>query len=298
MIIRTPKNSIIKSEISGYDDMHLNTCDNLITSDYIKKFENLILENSNIIYPDFIFITASCNNSYATMRMIETLITVLNGIPKIVIIDNGTYVPLHSVLKKYFKIIDNYNFKIFENAHDISRNHGKILDYTINEQLDDNKFIIVCDNDILYKPKLKKLLDFCKDYDNNPVVYCNIDDSIFLPPARIEPTFMIINSEKYKENDLSFYDPERCKIHVNLNNNIPILNNYYNNYNNKINGAYLYDTGASLLEDILIKKLKIEKIKLSDYVVHFKGLSYNLKPKTNNSYNDFILNNKSLLTIF
>ena len=293
MIIKTNKNSIIKSKINSYDNMYLNTYDNLISSNYIKEFEKLILEKSNVIYPEFIFITASCNNSYATMRMIETLIAVLNGIPNLLIIDNGTYISLHPVLKKYFKFIDNYNFKIFKNEYDISKNHAKILDYTINEQLNDNKFIIICDNDILYKPKLKNLLDFCKDRDNNPVIYCNIDDNISLPPARIEPTFMIINSEKYKENNLLFYDPARCKIHVNLNNNIPILNNYYN----RINGSYLYDTGASLLEDILNKNLKIEKIDLADYVVHFKGLSYSFKSKTNNSYNDFISNNKSLLTI-
>lgn len=168
-------------------------------------------------------------------------------------------------LSKYFNIIDNFNYRLTPNLTQPSKNHCVAIDYAFKHI--DADYVILCDNDILFTPSLKTLLQNIKyDFD----VYGEIGYDV-IKPARLFPYFCIINLKKFKQEKLNYFDNERCMKLFDASGK-ELVNTRFGHHG-------LYDTGYSFYEDIK-NRWTICNIKINDYIVHLKGAALHNKNVT------------------
>lgn len=279
-----------------HENINLDSSDYLITNEYLEFFDKFISDykakKSN--YPTYSLLTVSCNNSYMTMRMIESFLLSVDCNFNIYIADNGTMNKIHPLLCKHFNIIDNFNNKLLPNLNDISKNHANTVDYCFKNIISTDN-VILCDNDILFKPTILNLLN-----DNIQFDIIGNTENTFVPKERVIPTMFILNLKRFKDNKINFFDPARTKVPCKKSTQTLLIDNQYYD----IIYTYLYDTGASFYEDIK-NIFNFNKIELNDYIEHLGGLSYikyllncynnNNINKKYKSLHDFLKINKCLL---
>lgn len=174
---------------------------------------------------------------------------------EVIIVDNGTTQTI-TELSNVFTVIDNYEHKLIKDYKQISKNHCAAIDYALKYNVHTD-WVLLVDNDILFLPALKTFLaEFNTDlYDCAGEI--GWDDA---QPNRLFPYFCLINVKQMKKHNISYFDNERCI-----------------GKHSKITGKYgstqrwYKDTGCSFLEDIQANKWRIQKIQLSNYIVHLKG---------------------------
>lgn len=198
-------------------------------------------------YSDLTLLTVSYNNNILTGMMLKSFYKMLNNYDiKIVIVDNGDQIPVDDNIKSIFTVIDNFNHKIIPKQENPSREHAASIDYAFKHVID-TKWCLLVDNDILFKENIKTLFD---TLDLNKFDCMGEIGWDCTPPDRLFPYMCLINIEKFKQDNLNYYDRNR------------IIYDW-----KKLNK---YDTGFSFYEDIKNTWI-IKNIKLSDYIIHLKS---------------------------
>lgn len=228
------------------------------------------------ILDDITLLTCTFNNNLLTKCMIMSCYKQLKKEIPIVIMDNGTTELCSSDLKEMFNVIDNSNYQLTKNYNQISRNHCASIDYAI-KNLIHTKYMILCDNDILYNSNITKLIE---ELNKNDEIDCCGEIELHNKlkyPFRLLPFFCIINVDKMKQQNINYFDENRCmnQLDTNFDNN----GNWKNNIikDNKEYG----DTGSSFLWDIQDKKWNIKNIKINNYIKHYAMASWNPQVKFN-----------------
>ena len=207
------------------------------------------------LYRNLTLLSANFNQPELTLAMLKSL-TKATGLPiPVVIIDNSTKYFLPTYNTPVFRVIDNTNFKITPDHHQNSHNHSHSLEYafsTIN-----TRYVLLCDNDILFKPAIKDVL-LQEDDQFDAWGQTVVDGDI--PPTRLLPYCCIIDLFKKKADNIAYYDPSRLMLF----------------HHPGARGHYSYmDTGCSFLQDIERKNWRIHRTDIGQYIEHLKGVSYN-----------------------
>lgn len=219
-------------------------------------------------------LTVSFNNNVLTTMMIKSFYKQVCEVETL-IIDNGTFQPVSSDMKELFNVVDNTNQKITGNYNQCSKNHCSAVDYALKNCVK-TKWCLLVDNDVLFKSDVKKLLEELKDSEFDCCGEIGWDDA---PPIRLFPYFCLINVEKFRNENLNYFDNDRC------------IGPGSKEVGKRGPGTpcWYKDTGCSFLEDIQ-NSWKIQEIKLSDYIVHLKCTGQN-----NRDFRKFLNDNKNLL---
>jgi len=196
---------------------------------------------------DLSILTVSFNNNVLTGLMLKSFIKQTEIMPEIVIVDNGNKKPVDENLKSIFIVVDNFNHKLLPDENQVSRNHCIALDYAIKNVIK-TKWVLIVDNDILFKSSVKKFLKEFNEEEFDCAGEIGWDKT---PPNRLYPYFCLINVEKMKNEQINYFDRSRMIW--------------------RWKQCNKFDTGYSFYEDIKKKEWKIKKIKLSDYIVHLKS---------------------------
>lgn len=219
-------------------------------------------------------LTCTFNNNLLTKCMIMSLFKQLGKSIPVVIMDNGTKEFCTNDMKEIFTVIDNTNYKIIPNYKQVSRNHCASIDYALKNYIK-TKYVLLCDNDILFKSSIKKLFN-----DLNILNEIDSVGEIELSKRgyRLFPFFCIINVEKMKLDKINYFNKNNCMN--NMETKFDTNGNYESNIylTKNIKGL---DTGGSFLNEIKNKKWTILKIKLDKYIKHFAMASWNPKVKNN-----------------
>ena len=207
-------------------------------------------------------LTCSFNSNLLTTMMIKSIFKQLNKEIPVVIMDNSTKEFCTEDMKTVFTVIDNTNYKLTPNYNQVSKNHCASIDYAFKNYIK-TKYVMLCDCDILFKPKIKELLNSNLEYDAIGEISWDVT-----PPNRLLPYFCIINVEKFKNEKLNYFDVNRCmKLYDKNGKELP----------NEIGAVKgFFDTGCSFYEDIK-NSWSINQIKLDNYIVHLKGACFRNK---------------------
>lgn len=221
---------------------------------------------------DITLLSVSYNNNLITGMMLKSLSKQIS-LENIIIVDNGDRIPVDEGLKSCFNVVDNFNQKITGNYRQCSKNHCSTIDYVL-KNLIKTKWCLLVDNDILFKPAAKTLLENLNENEFDCCGEIGWDDA---PPERLFPYFCLINVEKFKNDNLNYFDNDRC------------IGPGSKEVGKRGPGTpcWYKDTGCSFLEDIQ-NKWKIKTIKLENFIVHLKctGQGNNLR--------EFLYKNKNL----
>ena len=211
---------------------------------------------------DLTILTVSFNNDLLTGMMLKSFAKQVGELPNVVIVDNGTMTPVNNDLKSIFTVVDNFQNKIAKQHLKSSSQHAWAIDYALKNCIT-TKYCLLVDNDILFKADVKDfILLYCTDaYD----CYGEIGWDC-TPPDRLYPYFCMINVQKFKSDDVNYYDENRInKDHQNR-----------------------YDTGYSFYMDIK-DKWNIKNIKLNRFIIHYKSATL-----ANKNTAIFLKNNREL----
>lgn len=195
-------------------------------------------------------LTATFNRHDFTIQMMKSLVSILKCMPRICILDNSTEIPFPKIPNHHIEIIDNTRYKHTPDFHQPSKNHSASLDWCIYNHIH-TKYVLLCDNDILFKPQFAHLLTITDKFNVIGEVGYDI-----IPPNRLYPYMCIIDCEFMKSNKIRYFDNTRCME----------------------NG--LMDTGYSFLQDAIQHNAAIHHIKLVEYIIHLKGGTLHNKPLT------------------
>ena len=232
---------------------------------------------------DLTLLTCTFNNNLLTKCMIMSLIKQLGTDIPIVIMDNGTFELCTDEIKENFTVIDNSNYKITGNFNQISRNHCASIDYALKNHVK-TKYALLCDNDILFKPEVKILIESITDVD----CVGEIEKDKTGRPWRVFPFFCIINVEKLKNENINYFDKDRCM------NELDTSFDEKGNWKGDVRKSQkpFGDTGSSFLWDIEKANWGINEIKLNNYILHFAMASWN--PNVKNKIEKWLIENRSL----
>jgi len=194
--------------------------------------------------------------NYNTPKLINSLLISFFNFYKVnipvVIFENSDKDYLPELYYNLFNVINNKNYRLTGNQNNISRNHCASIDYALKNIIK-TKYCIICDSDVTILADITKIIDLRYNYD----LIGHITYEEYIKPERIHPCFCIINVEKFNNEKLNYYDPNRC-----------INPNYIN-----LTRTYIkYDTGASFYEDIK-NSWNIKHISNTDdfYIHHGNG---------------------------
>ena len=220
-------------------------------------------------YNDITLLTCNFNNEKLTMTMLESFNKYVKNFKNIIILDNSTTNPIQILNKKY-TVIDNTNFKLTPDFKQVSKNHCCSIDYAF-KNLIKTKYVLLCDNDIIFNKHIVNLLNKRKNFDCiGEIGYDTV------PPERIFPYLMICDLDKVKKKVVDYFDESR--IIKKQEETCEILSSKYGN---------VYDTGYSFYRDI-VNTFVIKRIRIEDYCIHLKAGSL----KNEQEITDFI--NKNL----
>lgn len=198
------------------------------------------------------FLTANFNEDTLTKCAISSLNKYCN-MPG-VIIDNSDKTPIDPALSKYYTIMDNSFHKLIPDYKQGSKNHCASIDYALKNYIK-TKYVLLFDCDILFGPNIIQLLNAYEQFDAIGTV--RWDDA---PPIRLIPYMCIFNVEKMKQENISYFDNDRCIGPNSITYDLcgPNTKNWF------------YDTGASFYEDIK-DTWNINNVDIGKYCVHMKG---------------------------
>lgn len=223
---------------------------------------------------DFTLLTVTFNNDYLTLCMLNSFVKSNGYIPKTLIIDNGTMQFTRIKPSNEITIFDNTCQHITGQYGQCSKNHCSTIDYAL-KNLVTSKYVILVDNDILFKPNVKEYLD---SFDMNKFDCAGEIGWDDAPPIRLFPYFCLINVEKFRNEKLNYFDNDRC------------IGPGSKEVGKRGPGTpcWYKDTGCSFLEDIQ-ENWTIDKLKLDNFIVHLKCTG-----KSNYNYREFLMDNKEL----
>jgi len=214
------------------------------------------------ILDNITLLTVSYNNNLLTGMMIKSCFKQIGQEIPVCIIDTGNKQKCDESLKELFDVYDCSNVKLRSSSQ-----HSYAIDYALKNCIK-TKYVMLCDNDILFKPELKNLLMFLDTFEEiDAVGEIGWDNT---PPNRLYPYFCIINVEKFNNENMNYYDSKR------------IIKD-----SRKLNK---YDTGYSFYEDIKKNKWDIKKIKMNKFILHLKSGTL-----ANKNYISWLSKNKNLL---
>ena len=197
-------------------------------------------------------LTCSFNNNFVTKMMLMSFFKKMPIDIPVVIMDNGTKEFCDNELTDFFTVIDNHNNKLSKNQDGPSQNHCASIDYALKNIIK-TKYVLLCDNDILFKDEIKHFFDFLDTFEEiDAIGQVGYDRT---PPDRLFPYFCVINVEKFKEQKLNYFDKKR------------ILGANWRASNR-------YDTGYSFYQDIMKKKWKLHKIIMTKSISTIKQTNY------------------------
>lgn len=203
---------------------------------------------------DITLLTTNYNNKNMTLCMLMSYMKNVGLNANYLVIDNSDNIN-ESVLKTDLNYFDNTFNHITHNYRQCSKNHCSAVDYAF-KNLIKTRYVMLCDNDIFFKPSIIKLLDDYKNYDC--IGEIGWDDA---PPTRIFPYLNIIDLQKFKEDGINYFDIKRIT-------EAPPVGRHIGSRGPNTKCWY-HDTGSSFYEDIK-NKWNIKEIKLSDYIIHHK----------------------------
>lgn len=195
------------------------------------------------ILDNITLLTVSYNNNLLTGFMIKSCFKQIGQEIPVCIIDTGKNQKCDNNLKELFNVYDCSNVDLTS-----SRQHSYAIDYALKNCIN-TKYVMLCDNDILFKSELNNLLLFLDTFKEIDAVGEIGWDCT--PPNRLYPYFCIINVEKFNTEKLNYYDSKR------------IIKD-----SKKLNK---YDTGYSFYEDIKKNNWDIKTIKMNNFIVHLKS---------------------------
>lgn len=207
------------------------------------------------LYQDLTLLSANFNQPELTLCMLKSFTKAADLPIPMWIIDNSTQCVLPHYNTTRFKVIDNTNFKHTPNHRQNSHNHSHSLEYAFS--LIPTRYVLLCDNDVLFKPTIKTVLT--TEVGHFDVWGETVIDGD-IPPTRLLPYCCIIDLSKKREQHIPYYDPQRLMLF----------------HHPGARGHYSYmDTGCSFLQDIEHNNWKINRVTISHYIEHLKGISYN-----------------------
>jgi len=208
---------------------------------------------------DITVLSVTFNNNLLTGLMLKSLAKQLGKLPECIIIDNGTTLPADERLKDLVTLFDNKNQHVTGNYKQCSKNHCSTIDYAL-KNLVKTKWCLLVDNDVLFKPTVKKFLENLNENEFDCCGEIGWDDA---PPERLFPYFCLINVEKFRNEKLNYFDNVRCigPGSKEIGACGPNTKRWYK------------DTGCSFLEDIK-NRWRIKLIKMSDVIIHKKSNGY------------------------
>lgn len=208
---------------------------------------------------DITVLSVTFNNNLLTGLMLKSLVKQLGTLPECIIIDNGTTLPADERLKDFVTVFDNRNQHVTGNYRQCSKNHCSTVDYAL-KNLVKTKWCLLVDNDVLFKPTVKKMLE---DLNENEFDCCGEIGWDDAPPERLFPYFCLINVEKFRNEKLNYFDNDRCigPGSKEIGACGPNTKRWYK------------DTGCSFLEDIK-DRWRLKLIKMSDVIIHKKSNGY------------------------
>lgn len=219
---------------------------------------------------DITFLTTNYNNFNLTFLCIKSLIHATGiDLSQILILDNSDKIAIPSYVKKDFNVIDNSFHKITPNLNIPSKNHCLSIDYVLKKCIH-TKYVCLFDNDVKFFNCINEFLSYRINYDAiGEIGYDTV------PPDRLFPYLCIIDIEKFKTENLNYYDENRCIIPQSKTNE-SVASKYGN----------VYDTGYSFLKDIETYNWNILNIKISKYVKHYKAGSLKNQDELIKIYDD------------
>lgn len=222
---------------------------------------------------DITLLTTNYNNRDMTIAMLMSYMKNFGSDVNYLIIENSDNLK-ESLLDSGLEVFDNTFNHVTKNYHQCSKNHCSAIDYAF-KNLIFTRYVLLCDNDIFFKPSIKTLLNDYKKYDC--IGEIGWDDA---PPTRIFPYLNIIDLEKLKSSKVNYFDINRIT-------EAPPVGKHEGprGPNTK---CWYHDTGSSFYEDIK-DSWNIKDIKLSDYIVHHK-----VTMSSASQLKDFIEQNKDL----
>lgn len=271
-------------------------------------------------------LTVDCDRSYITYHMLLSLFKLGYRFPIYIIInkDNKWLNLLYDLQKQYnnINLIDNTNNKIIKINQDVknyaSVQHSLCLQYGI-DNLIKTDYVLICDNDIIFKKSFSKLIDIIKKYDIiaelSTLNHYDLTNIVSLISYYKENTnwssdkFNILY-EYYKENledkdvlkynikynrYLLKYNKEEFTYYTrflpyflifNLKNKIKIIDkNDIANYIN-IDKNITKDTLSIFTYNCLKNNLKYNEILINNYIEHINHASYS--NSVNSIYNKYL----------
>lgn len=204
---------------------------------------------------DLTILTVTFNNNFLTIMMLKSFMKQTHAIPRIVIVDNGTYIPADDIMKRVFTVVDNYNHRLLPDELQCSRNHCAAIDYALKHAIQ-TKWALLVDNDILFYPKISHFLQSFDDTKYDCAGEIGWDDT---PPNRLFPYFCLINCNRFKQENLSYFDRTRITDYYTIGKKETETVEH-----NKM------DTGFSFYEDIK-NTWRIHNFPLSSVCIHLKS---------------------------
>ena len=232
------------------------------------KVEDSILNNLTVL-------TCTYNSNEFTKHMIKSLFKQLKREVPVVIMDNGNVQPCDEWLKSNYTVIDNTNYHITGDQHQISRNHCNSIDYALKNHIH-TKYVMLCDNDVLFTPNVKPFLDRMTDAD--AIGEVGSTDGI---RVRLLPFMCVFKTDLFKE--INYYDPNNCMNHIDS--ELTQEGFLAKDVNTGKSGTF-GDTGSSVLNEIRQNNKKLEEINIKDIAIHFACGSYS-KSRSMNAENWF-----------
>lgn len=194
----------------------------------------------------------------------------------ITIIDNTSHniINFKEIYKKYKNYKINKTKKIILDG---SIQHILAVDYFFDYGLDD---FVLLDSDVIIKHDISCFFDktyiACGQLRKDELREPGIHEEHYLNRQRFFPFILYINVEMCKKYNIRFC--HRTKL-------------YFFDF---LNHNYIYDTGASFLEDILISKAPFKKMQIKNYINHLgKGSPKKRGPlRTDDEIKMFLEKNK------
>lgn len=267
--------------------------------------DKLYIENFNIIVDyyknkpvkhdilnDNTVIVCNFNNTYLTLRMLESMFYAFDSFLNVIIIDNSDTTKIDDKITKNITIVDNMNYKLTNNYYQCSKNHCATIDYAL-KNLVNTRYVMVCDNDVIFKPGILDVLNNMHEYDLLGTI-----GKCWVPPDRIMTYWFMMDNNRFKAESQNYFDTDRCALELNKRVPTTILRNgiVY-----KVDTGLMYDTGASFYDDIRYL-WKIKDLNSDDLYIHLRAGSHMDENKFNkyfylidykyNTVEEFIEQNK------
>lgn len=196
---------------------------------------------------DISLLSATFNRHMPTVEMLESFLKHSKYLMKFYILDNSTHMPFDVESTDECIVLNNCNFRNTPNYNQPSKNHCSSLMWAFTQL--DTRYVLLCDNDVLFKPGINTWLERYHQYDC--IGEAGYD---LVPPIRIFPYCCIIDLDFVRRHSILYFDESRCMI-----------------------GNGYKDTGSSFYDDLIANDGNMLNTKISNVCVHLKGATLHNK---------------------